>query len=219
LQSFFKTGKGQYGEGDIFIGVTTPQIRKIAKQYLWLTFTEIKSLLQSRIHECRLLGLLILIGQYQKGDEKVKGKIFNFYLKHALRANSWDLVDLSAPQIVGDFLLGKNKKILYRLAALDNLWPRRIAVVATLAFIRHNQLNDTFKITGILMNDKEELIHKACGWMLREAGKRNKSRLKHFLKEYCRVMPRTMLRYAIERLTNKEKLSYMVRPKNYGKNG
>lgn len=196
---FFKTGLGQYGEGDKFIGVTVPEQRKVAKKFFGLPLSEIEKLLNSQIHEERLVGLLILVSQFQTGDEKDKKQIYNFYLKDIKQVNNWDLVDLSAPNIVGQFLLDKPKNPLYLLARSNNIWQKRIAIVSTYAFILNDDCQETFKIAQMLLKDKEDLIQKAVGWMLREIGKRVSSEeLEYFLKKYYKQMPRTMLRYSIE---------------------
>jgi len=205
LQGFFKTGNEQYGEGDIFLGVTVPQSRQIAKKYSNLPFLEIQQLLSSKIHEERLIALLILIKNYPNN----KGQIFNFYLKNTRQINNWDLVDLSAPNIVGNYLKDKNKKILYKLARSPNLWEKRIAIVSTAVFIRNNQFKDTLEISKILLKDKHDLIQKATGWMLRELGKRNLSLLETFLKQNYKQIPRTTLRYAIERFPESLRQKYL----------
>jgi 3-methyladenine DNA glycosylase AlkD len=199
LSRFFKTAPGEYGEGDIFIGVKVPEIRSVAKEFLGMKTSHILSLLHSGIHEERLLALLILTGQYEKGDAQAKNDIAGTYLKNTARINNWDLVDVSAPGILGDHLLQKDRSLLLDLAASGNLWERRIAIVTTLAFIRKGDLSWTLRIAERLMNDSEDLIHKATGWMLREAGKRDKALLEEFLKKNLKRMPRTMLRYAIEK--------------------
>ena len=209
LQRFFKTGKGQYGEGDVFIGGKVPDQRKVAKNYPDLTLEEIQELLSSKIHEYRLTSLFILIGKYKKSNEKKKKEIFNFYLKNTKNINNWDLVDLSAPNIVGDYLLDKKRDILYKLSKSKSLWGRRIAILATAAFIRNNEFKDTLNISEILLNDKHDLIHKAVGWMLREVGKRNQNSEEEFLKKHYKTMPRTMLRYSIERFDEKKRKFYM----------
>lgn len=209
LQGFFKTGPGQYGEGDIFLGLTVPIQRQVAKKYLDLSFSDIQKLLNSSIHEYRLVGIIILVNIYKKADEKLKKDIFNFYLKNYKQINNWDLVDLSAPNIVGDYLLHKPRSILYKMAVSNHLWKKRIAIVSTFAFIRHNDLVDTFKIAKILLADDHDLIHKAAGWMLREAGKRDQKKLESFLNQYSGQMPRTMLRYAIERFEENLRRSYL----------
>ncbi|MFC2143607.1 DNA alkylation repair protein [Candidatus Aenigmatarchaeota archaeon] len=210
-QRFFKTGKDQYGEGDVFIGLTVPEQREIAKKYLLLSLKNVQKLLNSKIHEHRLTSLLILVYQYKKSDEKKKKKIFNFYLKNTKRINNWDLVDLTAHSIVGNFLLDKDRKILYKLAVSKNLWERRISMIATYELIRNNRFEDTLKISELLLNDDHDLIHKAVGWMLREIGKRNQKAEEAFLKKYHKTMPRTMLRYAIERFDEKKRKFYMKR--------
>ncbi len=207
--SFFKTGKGQYGEGDIFIGVTVPDTRKIAKRYLHLSFQDITLLFESKIHEHRLIALLLLVERFKKADDKTKTEIYNFYLKHTKYVNNWDLVDLSAHYIVGSYLFEKDKAMLYKLVKSNNLWERRIAIIATFAFIRKNNFEDTFKIAELLLQDKHDLMHKAVGWMLREVGKKDQQALETFLEIHCKVMPRTMLRYAIERFDEQKRQFYM----------
>ena len=211
LARFFKTGKGEYGEGDVFLGIMVPDSRKIAIKYKNLSFSEIKTLLNSKIHEGRLIALLILVNNYNNGGNKEKGKIFDFYLKNTKKINNWDLVDLSAHKIVGAHLIGKDKSILYKLVKSDNLWERRIAVIATFNFINNNKFDDSLKISRLLLNDKHDLIHKAVGWMLREVGKKNQVIEERFLKRYYHQMPRTMLRYAIERFDEKKRKGYLKR--------
>lgn len=200
LAVFFKTGKGEYGEGDQFCGITVPVLRKIAKRYLHLRLADVKKLLSSRLHEHRFTALEILVFQFEVGDESAKQKVFDFYLKHARYVNNWDLVDTSAPYIVGEHLATRPRKILYRLAKSSNVWERRIAIVATAAFIKRRDFEDTFGIAAVLLKDKHDLIHKAVGWMLREAGKQSEPAMLNFLAENYAGMPRTALRYAIERL-------------------
>jgi len=219
LQSFFKTGRGQYGEGDIFIGVMVPNIRKTARQFSDLETAGILKLLHSKIHEERLLALLIWAMQYENGEARHKRRIFDLYLKNTRWVNNWDLVDLTAPKIVGDFLLDRDKNLLYELAGSDSLWERRIAIVATFAFIRTGRFNETFAIARMLLADKADLIHKASGWMLREVGKREPQAVTGFLEKYCRVMPRTMLRYAIERLSQNMRRKYMAAKNRKPTNG
>src|SRR3989344_5366021 len=209
-QRFFKTGKGQYGEGDKFIGLTVPQLRAIAKKYSTLPLSQVKKLLQNKIHEYRLTALLILVDQYQKSDDSGQKIICDYYLKHIRYVNNWDLVDLSADKILGDYLNRKNKSILYKLAKSKNLWERRIAIVATFNFIKNNQFKEALKISEILLSDKHDLIHKAVGWMLREVGKRNQKVLESFLQKHYKNMPSTMLRYAIERFNARKKKLYMA---------
>jgi 3-methyladenine DNA glycosylase AlkD len=209
LQRFFRTGKGQYGEGDIFIGISVPEIRKIAKQHSDISMADAGQLLKSRIHEERLAALLILIEKYRKKPESRK-EIFDFYLGNTKNINNWDLVDLSASYIAGDFLLDKDRAVLQRLAKSGHLWERRIAIVATYAFIRKNDFKDTLAIAKILLYDKHDLIHKATGWMLREVGKRDEKELEKFLNAHCKAMPRTTLRYAIERLPERKRRKYLA---------
>jgi 3-methyladenine DNA glycosylase AlkD len=209
LSRFFKTGKGQYGEGDRFLGVTVPEQRRIARKYPELSLEGLDTLLASRIHEHRLVALLILIEQYGKADERAKGNLVSFYLDRTGCMNNWDLVDLSAEKILGDYLYGRDKSILYRLAASDNLWERRIAIMATFAFIRKNRFADTFALAGLLLKDRHDLIHKAVGWMLREIGKRDRDAEEEFLRKHYRAMPRTMLRYAVEKFDTETKTFYL----------
>ena len=207
LQGFFKTKRGQYGEGDSFLGVTVPMQRKIAKSSITrITLNNIQELLDSRIHEERLVGLLILVEKYKESPEE----IYNFYLAHSKGINNWDLVDLSAPKIVGDYLLDKrDRKILLKLARSKNLWEKRIAIVSTWAFIRKGDFEKTLEISRMLRGDKHDLIHKAVGWMLREVGKRDKEVLEDFLEENYSKLPRTMLRYAIERFPEGERKTWL----------
>lgn len=205
LQSFFKTQKGEYGEGDIFIGIYVPGIRKIAKKYSKLYIEDIKELLYSKIHEERLCALFILVDQFEIGSEEEKKKIFNFYIKNVRQANNWDLVDLSAPKIVGAYLLNKPKSILYRFVHSKNLWERRVSVISTFTFIKVGDLKDVFKISKILLKDEHDLIKKAVGWMLREAGKRKISKLEDFLIKNYKNISRTTLRYAIEKFPEQKR--------------
>jgi 3-methyladenine DNA glycosylase AlkD len=209
LRRFFKTGKGEYGEGDVFLGIKVPIQRKISKKYLDLSLSKVKELLKSKIHEYRLIGLLILLDKYKKSSEKEKEEIFNFYLNNIRHINNWDLVDLTAPGIVGDFLLNKDKKILYSLANSENIWSKRIAIVSTYNFIRKCEFEDTLTLAEILLKDNHDLIHKAVGWMLREVGKRDKKILEDFLKFHYKKMPRTMLRYAIEKFSEEKRKAYL----------
>lgn len=209
LQRFFKTGKGQYGEGDIFWGLTVPQSRTIAKKFKNLNIQEIKKLLTSPVHEVRLIALLILVEQFTNGDVIQQRIISNFYLKNTKHINNWDLVDLSASKILGRWLLDKDTTVLYKLIRSNNLWERRIAIVATYAFIRANQFKHTIKLSEKLLHDKHDLMHKAVGWMLREMGKRSIDDLINFLNKHSEIMPRTMLRYAIEKFPEKERRKYL----------
>jgi len=209
LQGFFKTGIGEYGEGDIFLGVKVPCIRKAAKQYYNLSLKETLELLKSPIHEERLLALLILVLKYDRREEVDKKKVYEVYLAHTKYINNWDLVDLTAPHIVGAFLMDKCKKSLFALAKSKLLWERRISIVSTHYFIRNNEFNETLKIAKILISDEQDLIHKACGWMLREVGKRDIAKEEEFLTKHHKVMPRAMLRYAIERFPEAKRQSYL----------
>ncbi len=210
---FFKTGPGEYGEGDIFIGLTVPEQRIIAKEYKNIKFGEVQKLLHSPIHEHRFTALLILILQFEKSDAERQSEIYQLYLKNTKYINNWDLVDVSSHKILGKYLLDNpiKKTILYKLAKSSDLWERRIAIVSTWAFIRQEQLEDTIKISALLLNDSQNLIHKATGWMLREMGKRNEKILKKFLDTYSKVMPRTMLRYSIEKLPTDNRKKYMAK--------
>lgn len=199
LQRFFKTKKGEYGEGDIFLGIFVPNIRKIAKKYSDLYIEDINELLYSKIHEERLCALLILVNQFEEGDDKKREKVFKFYIKNVRQANNWDLVDLSAPKIVGVYLFNKSKKPLYKFAKSRNLWEKRVSIISTFAFIKGGEFKDTLKISEILLKDEHDLIQKAVGWMLREVGKREVSVLEGFLIKNHKNISRTTLRYAIEK--------------------
>jgi len=209
LQRFFKTGPGEYGEGDIFIGIKVPVLRSIAKKNQDISYKEVKQLLKSKIHEKRLISLMILIFKYQKAGEEEKSKIFKIYLDHTNNINNWDLVDLTAPQIVGDYLMDKDRSLLIKFANSKNLWERRIAILSTFQFIKNNKFDFSLKISKLLLNDEHDLIHKAVGWMLREIGKRNLNVEEKFLKTHCKIMPRTMLRYAIEKFPEKKRKGYL----------
>jgi 3-methyladenine DNA glycosylase AlkD len=209
LQRFFKTGPGEYGEGDIFLGIMVPVQRSIAKKYKDLPLKDIKELLHSAKHEERLIALLILVEQFKKGDEQLKEDIFTFYHLHRKKINNWDLVDLTAHIISGPYLMDKDKTILYKLAESKNIWDRRIAVLSTFHFIKNNVFNDALCIAEILLNDKHDLIQKAVGWMLREIGKRDINTEEGFLEKHYKNMPRTMLRYAIEKFPEKKRLAYL----------
>jgi len=207
LERFFKTGEGEYGEGDKFLGVSVPDQRKIAKRYQDLSLDDVQKLLDSRIHEHRQVALIILTHQYKRSKDKKK--IADLYLKNTKNINNWDLVDISAPKILGDYLLDKDRSVLYKLAKSKNLWEKRIAILSTYAFIKHAQFDDTLNISEILLNDKHDLIHKAVGWMLREVGKKNQAVEERFLRKHYKKMPRTMLRYAIEKFDEKKRKYYM----------
>jgi len=209
LQRFFKTGPGEYGYGDRFLGIKIPPLRKLAKQFHDLRLNEVAKLLETKIHEQRMVALLILTYQFDQMPRDDQRAIYHFYLDHTQWINNWDLVDLSAPNIVGAFLLERSRKDLYRLAKSESLWERRISIIATLAFIRNHQYDDTLKIAAVLRNDTHDLIHKAVGWMLREMGKRDQAVLEEFLKPNYTHMPRTMLRYAIERFPEPLRQDYL----------
>jgi 3-methyladenine DNA glycosylase AlkD len=209
LQRFFKTGPGEYGEGDRFLGIKVPELRRVAKELQQVRYETVKVLLKSPFHEERLLALLVLIGKYSKADETEKKRIYDLYLKHTPWINNWDLVDLSAEHIVGDFLWQKDKRPLHRLAKSGILWERRIAIIATYHFIKKKAFSETLKISERLLSDKEDLIHKAVGWMLREVGKRDLEIEEAFLKVHYKSMPRTMLRYAIERFPEAKRQRYL----------
>ncbi len=209
LQRFFKTGKGQYGEGDVFLGISVPDQRKTAKKYSLLPLKEIQKLLSSKIHEHRLTALLILVIKFNKEDESARRSIYSFYLKNTKHINNWDLVDLSAHKILGEYLIDHDRSILYKMAQSENLWERRISIISTYQFIRNNQFDDTIGLADILINDSHDLIHKAVGWMLREVGKRNQLVEEKYLKKHYKSMPRTMLRYAIEKFDEKKRKFYL----------
>jgi 3-methyladenine DNA glycosylase AlkD len=209
LQRFFKTGPGEYGEGDVFRGVTVPASRKIAREFKELPFSEIKLLLRSPVHEERFVALLILVTQFPKATEAGRRKIYEFYLRNTKYINNWDLVDLSAHHIVGAYLLGKPKKPLHELARSACLWERRISIIATFQFIRHDEFSEALKIAKRLLHDEHDLIHKAVGWMIREVGNRDLKTEEGFLKEHYHSMPRTMLRYAIEKFPEAKRLRYL----------
>lgn len=210
-QSFFKTGKGEYGEGDIFLGITMPDIRKAIRPYHLLSVSDILSLLHSTYHEERMAALLILVAQFSAGNAKQQECIYTTYLRETRWINNWDLVDASAPSIVGAYLHSRKRDVLERLAHSSQLWERRISIVATYAFIRHGDFPSTLQISRLLLTDKEDLIQKATGWMLREIGKRDLTPLRAFLDAHAAQMPRTMLRYAIERLDPDERRNYLAR--------
>jgi len=210
LKRFFKTGKGQYGEGDIFLGVRVPDLRKIVRKYVNIPLDNTLQLLRSKIHEERLVALLIMVEKTKRANMFERETLFKKYLENTLYINNWDLVDLSADKIVGSYLFEKPKDILYSLATSENLWERRIAILATFDFIKKGFYQETLKIAKILLNDRHDLIHKAIGWMLREIGKRcSQEILEQFLLAHYKQMPRTMLRYAIERLPEDLRLQYL----------
>lgn len=210
LQRFFKTAKGEYGYGDIFIGVTVPQTRLVAKKFVELPLKEVKKLLSSRIHEERLLALIILVVQFAKASEEQKLKIFRIYLSLRKHINNWDLVDISAHKIIGPYLKTRNRAVLYELAVSKSIWDKRIAILATFHFIRNRDFADTTRLAKQYLNEEHDLMHKATGWMLREMGKVDLKALERFLKANYKAMPRTMLRYAIERLPERRRKAYLA---------
>ena len=209
---FFKTGPGQYGEGDIFWGLTVPEMRKLAKEYQHLSIEETEVLLADKVHELRLIGLTILVEKYQKArTETERENIYRFYIDHRAAANNWDLVDLSVYKIMGDYLVRypQERFILYQFIKSENIWERRLAMVSTIAFIRNGESEDVLRLAESLLDEKEDLMHKAAGWMLRELGKKNEAVLCDFLDNHINKMPRTMLRYAIERFPEEKRLEYL----------
>ena len=209
VQRFFKTGSGEYGAGDQFLGIRVPVLRKEVRKYLGTGLKEVQKLLSSPFHEERLFALLLLVQKFTRGDSDEKTAIYQLYLNHTQYVNNWDLVDSSAYHIVGAYLMDRDRKILYHLVRSGNLWERRIAIISTFQFIRNHQFDDTLELSKQLINDKEDLIHKAVGWMLREVGKRDITVEKTFLKTYYSRMPRTMLRYAIEKFPERERKQYL----------
>ncbi|MBL7156042.1 MAG: DNA alkylation repair protein [Candidatus Pacebacteria bacterium] len=211
LGRFFKTGPGQYGEGDIFLGLKTAETRSIAKKYSDLQLSDVAKLLSSKIHEQRTVAVMILNHQFRKGDFEQKKEIYEFYLKNISGINNWDLVDSSAHKIMGEYLdiSGNSREVIYNFARSNDLWKKRIAIMTTYYFIRKKEFKDALKIAKILLNDKHDLIHKAVGWMLREIGNRDLDEEERFLKKYYKKMSRTMLRYAIEKFEEKKRQAYL----------
>ena len=207
---FFKTGRGEYGEGDVFLGIPVPEIRKIAKHFRGADLKEHEILLKSKYHEARLLALISLTEAFKKASEDTRQIIFDLYLRNTSRINNWDLVDTSAPHIAGAWLWNKDREQLYSLALSESIWERRISILATLFFIRKNDFTDTFGISDILLHDREDLIHKAVGWMLREVGNRDRSAEENYLTARYSKMPRTMLRYAIEKFEPERRKQYLA---------
>jgi 3-methyladenine DNA glycosylase AlkD len=208
-QRFFKTAEGQYGHGDRFLGIRVPVLRKIAKQYRGVSIDVAYRLLKSEFHEERLIALILLVDMFKKENDEGKRDIYKLYLENTKFINNWDLVDCSAEHIVGSYLLYGDKRSLYELAVSDMLWERRISIMSTFCFIKHDEFDDTLKIAEIILADKEDLIHKAVGWMLREIGKRDIEAEEIYLKKYYRQMPRTMLRYAIEKFPERKRQKYL----------
>ena len=210
LRGFFKTGPGEYGAGDRFRGIRVPALREVARQVADMPLRDASRLLASPYHEDRLLALLVLVRQFERGDAAARRRIYDTYLAHTRHVNNWDLVDLSAPNIAGAWLLARAPAPLRRLVVSGNLWERRIAIVATHAFIRAGRFDLTLELAARLLADREDLLHKAAGWMLREVGKRDAAALRGFLGRHAAVMPRTMLRYAIERFNRAERLRWLA---------
>jgi 3-methyladenine DNA glycosylase AlkD len=208
-QRFFKTGPGEYGEGDVFVGVSVPELRRLAREFQDLPAREVGALLKSVVHEERAAALLILVRRYPRGDRKEQERIYKLYMDHLRYINNWDLVDVSAEHVVGAFLKNKSKRPLYHLSRSKNLWERRVSILATFHYIKGNEFAETLKIAEMLLTDEEDLIHKAVGWMLREVGKRDLATEERFLKKHYRTMPRTMLRYAIERFPEPKRQRYL----------
>ncbi|MBT8118375.1 MAG: DNA alkylation repair protein [Gammaproteobacteria bacterium] len=206
---FFKTAAGEYGFGDRFLGIRVPAIRQTVKRYADTHLDVTTRLLKSEYHEIRLFALLLLVAQFSKADKNRRKKIYDIYLANTRHINNWDLVDSSAHKIVGVYLENNDRSVLYKLSRSDSLWERRIAIIATYHYIREDQFEDTLRISEQLLDDQEDLIHKAVGWMLREVGKRDKPAEIAFLNKHYRAMPRTMLRYAIERFSNEERQNYL----------
>ncbi|MBT3981523.1 MAG: DNA alkylation repair protein [Bacteriovoracaceae bacterium] len=210
LSRYFKTAPGEYGHGDKFLGIKVPESRKIARSSRNLSLPEIQKLLDSKYHEQRLVGLFILVLKFDQASDKEQKSIYHFYVKNLNNVNNWDLVDSSAPQIVGRFLLNKDKAILYKWASSKNLWKRRVSILSTLHFIREKKYRDALNIGEVLLDDSEDLIHKGVGWMLREIGNRDIKKEEMFLKKHYQKMPRTMLRYAIEKFPEKKRKDYLL---------
>ena len=212
-QKFFRTEKGGYGEGDRFIGITVPDVRRLAREFAAMPIPEILKMIASRVHEERLFALIVLVARYTRGDENEKEGLYRLYMRELPHVNNWDLVDTSAPTFIRH-LLDKDKAPIYQLAKSKRMWDRRVAIVGTQGFIRQGKLDDTFKLAEILLHDEEDLMHKAVGWTLREAGKRDEARLKKFLDRFAAEMPRTMLRYAIEHFPESVRRHYLnLRPR------
>lgn len=209
LLRFFKTGKGEYGEGDKFLGLILPQVRDIAKRFKDISLFEVSKLMYSPFHEERTIAIIILTHKYQKRDNK--REIFDFYLQNTKFINNWDLVDISAHKIVGEYLVDKDRTVLYKLAGSQSLWERRIAIISTFAFIKNGELTDSIKLAEVLLTDKHDLIHKAVGWVLREVGKKDVRVLEEFLNKHAATMPRTALRYAIEKFPEAKRKLYLNR--------
>ncbi len=209
VSKYFKTGKGEYGEGDVFIGVTVPNMRQVAKQFRHLSLLETEKLLKSKIHEERSMALEILSLNFKNGDDNTRAHIFKLYIRNKKHINNWDLIDGSAPSIVGPYLKDKDKILLLNFAKSKRLWDRRVAMLATFSYIREKDFDIALRIAKILLKDEEDLMHKAVGWMLREIGNRDLPTEESFLKKHYKKMPRTMLRYAIEKFPEPKRLAYL----------
>jgi len=209
-QRYFKTGEGEYGHGDRFLGIRVPALRRAVKQFHHTSLSEIRRLLKSEYHEARLLAVLLLVDQFSRADDGRRERIFNLYLKHTRYINNWDLVDSSAPAIVGAWLMDRDRSVLYQLAQSPDLWERRIAILSTAWFIKNGRFGDTLRLAVVLLDDPEDLIHKDFGWMLREVGKRDRRAEERFLQRYYKKMPRTILRYAIERFSTDRRQAYLI---------
>jgi 3-methyladenine DNA glycosylase AlkD len=209
LQRFFKTGPGDYGEGDRFLGLRVPQIRAMVKELGVVPITTIKSLIKSPWHEERMLALLLMVHRYNKSDDEAREVLYHLYLDSTTYINNWDLIDVTARHIVGAWLYNRPRKPLFVLAKSDSLWERRISILSAFYFIAKNDFEDALKLAKILLNDDHDLMHKAVGWMLREIGKRDRKREEEFLLKHYRKMPRTMLRYAIEHFPEKRRKAYL----------
>lgn len=207
---FFKTGKGEYGEGDRFLGLAVPMQRKIARKYRTMSLSSVETLLHSRFHEERLTALFIFMEKFRRGDEDEKERIYEIYLRNTQYINNWDLVDVTAPHIMGAYVFDKKRTVLYRLAKSKDLWEKRIAILATQYFIRQREYDDTLKIADMLLADKHDLIHKAVGWMLREVGNRSLPTEEGFLRIHAHRMSRTTLRYAIEKFSPAKRKKYLA---------
>ena len=208
-QRFFKTGPGQYGEGDIFLGIRVPVLRRVAREYRELDLDQVEELLQSSLHEHRQIALFILVDQFKRGVRSHRHKVHALYSRNIVHVNNWDLVDPSAEHIVGAWLNDQSRSLLYRMARAQSLWERRIAVMATFHYIKQGHFTDTLRICQLLLNDREDLIHKASGWMLREVAKRDPATAEAFLGAHYHAMPRTMLRYAIEKFPEDKRQAYL----------
>jgi 3-methyladenine DNA glycosylase AlkD len=207
---FFKTGKGEYGEGDIFFGIRVPELRRLVRQWQALPLAGVQELLHSAVHEKRLLAALMLVDRFTRGTKEEQKIIYALYLDNlGVGINNWDIVDTTCPHIMGAWLYDRDRTVLYQLAGSENLWQRRAAMLACFYFIRKNDFMDSLNIAALLVEDREDLIHKSVGWMLRETGKRDQAVEEQFLEKHCRTMPRTMLRYAVERFEKEKRMHYM----------